>query len=205
MPADLESAAAVCVHLPRSETTALGPQDRGPMQQSEPICVDSMKMNSRQTLLYPFWGLALLFTFGATATAEPGSDSPEKAMEQAIEHAPRNTPTPADPLERRVAEIGERTSNIHAGEAIRAKESIARQTQRKSELTALREQLNVALSLPPSSEERINQINQTWTSLRNLVRRLQDDRVQAIDALMLAKDDRAKTNHDAIAPHKSSQ
>jgi hypothetical protein len=203
MPTDVESVAAVYVHLPRPKTTALGPQDRGPMQQSESICVDFIKMNSRRTLLLRSWAAALLFSLGGAAQANPEATLAKEDRPESAEQAVHSTTTPADPLERRVAEIRERTANIHAGEAVRAKEATARHAQRRSEFSALREQLNVALSLPPASEERINQLNQTWTSLRNLVRRLQDDRIQSIDSLKLAKGDRTKTNVESIAPYKS--
>ena len=151
-----------------------------------------------------------LLTLAMSAWINPSWANPEPPIE--ADSAPTSeTPpapqvvTPADPLQRRLAEIGQRTGKIHAGEAIRAKESTARQTLRRTELASLRDQLNVALSLPPASDERANQIDQTWSSLRNLVLRLQDDRSQALGALQLAIEDKDRVNLDDIAPYKSNQ
>ena len=174
------------------------------MQQRPPICVDSSEMTPRLTLLYSVLLSALLAAFSGRAWANPDAPTGPTDPSPKLEQAAPNPQTPADPLQRRLAEIGQRTAKIHAGEAIRSKESTARQSLRRSELSSLRDQLNVALSLPPASEERTNQIDQTWSSLRNLVQRLQDDRVQAIDALRLAIADRELINPESVAPYKSN-
>ena len=99
---------------------------------------------------------------------------------------------PPDPVARRVSEFNDRVQRIRLGEVDRAKEVEARSNNRKNEVQSLRSKLYVALSLPPASGERAEQIDQTYASLRNLVDRLVDDRNQAIIVLEIAKSDHEK-------------
>ena len=135
-----------------------------------------------------------MLSLGPPVSAEPIDSAPSSAEKIAPDNPQRFDQTPADPVERRIGEIQERTSKIHAGESIRATESTARHNQRRMELASLQEQLDVAVSMPPGSPVRAEQVDQTWFSLRNLVKRLQDDRIQALDALKTAQSDREKIN-----------
>jgi len=163
-----------------------------------------MQMTVPYKQIFLFWVSIAALSFGQHAVAEPNSVTPAVENNPAPGPEPLASATPADPLERRVGEIVERTTKIHAGEATRATEAAARHAQRRAELASLREQLNVALSMPPASSAKTEQIDQTWFSLRNLVRRLQDDRFQALDALETAKSDRARVNPEAIGPYNNN-
>ena len=147
-----------------------------------------------------FFCLATLSTlsFGLPAHAVPSEPNPSATQDSHPVQTERMEPTPADPLQRRIAEIKERTYKIYAGETNRAAESTSRQTQRKAELRNLQEQLEVALSMPPASPARSEQIDQIWFSLRNLVNRIQDDRFQALTALSTAQADREQIANDGI-------
>jgi len=137
-------------------------------------------MNLRTPAPFALLYMALSLGFGSPASAQ---DSPPT---QPSTEAPS---APADPVTRRVTEFEDRTRRIRLGETDRAKEVKARSNNRKNELASLRAQLNVALSMPPASSERAQQVDQTYASLRNLVDRILDDRLQATTVLDMARSD----------------
>ena len=94
----------------------------------------------------------------------------------------RAAEVPADPIARRAAEFTERTRRMMLGDADRIREASARRSARTGEIEALSVQLDAALALPPASQERQAQIDQTAQSLQNLVDRILDDRAQAMAA-----------------------
>ena len=103
-------------------------------------------------------------------------ESPQVAEEA------RAAEVPADPIARRAAEFTERTRRMMLGDADRIREASARRSARTGEIEALSVQLAAALALPPASQERQAQIDQTAQSLQNLVDRILDDRAQAMAA-----------------------
>ena len=94
---------------------------------------------------------AVLLCVAHTSWANPmpasGDGDPVVPQQETVTAAP----TPADPIERRVGEIAERTQRMNAGDVLRTSESSARNAQRLTELDGLRQQLNAALSMPPGS------------------------------------------------------
>jgi len=137
-------------------------------------------MNFRTPALFALLGMALVIGIGSPASAQ------ESAPAQPTSEA---NSAPADPVVRRVTEFEDRTRRIRVGEMDRVQEVKARSNNRKHELESLRAQLHVALSMPPASTERTQQIDQTYASLRNLVDRLLDDRLQATAVLDIARSD----------------
>ena len=75
-----------------------------------------------------------------------------------------------------------RTRRMMLGDADQIREASARRSARTGEIEALSVQLAAALALPPASQERQAQIDQTAQSLQNLVDRILDDRAQAMAA-----------------------
>jgi len=143
------------------------------------IWLNSAVMNTLKTSLIAAICALQLFSPEVSAQEEVGGQ-----ISQVTDSAP------ADPVARRVAEFTERTRQMMAGETDRRREVIARQTARQTELDSLQAQLTVALSMPPASAERTEQIDQTYASTRNLVDRIRDDRIQAVNAHQVAQQDR---------------